>query len=138
MPEVFVDTAGWASLAVTGEPYHKQAAALYQQTRRGGRRLVTTDYVATELISLFISPLRLSHEQIVTFISKLHTSSLLDIIHIDRPLYDRSWQLFVARPDKFWSLVDCSGFLIMQERGITEALTTDQHFEQAGFVRLLK
>ena len=40
--------------------------------------------------------------------------------------------------DKEWSLVDCASFVIMKQRGVTEALTTDHHFEQAGFVRLLK
>ncbi len=44
----------------------------------------------------------------------------------------------VARADKEWSLVDCASFVVMQQRGLTEALTTDRHFEQAGFVRLLK
>jgi predicted nucleic acid-binding protein len=44
----------------------------------------------------------------------------------------------MLRQDKSWSLVDCSSFVVMQQRGIVEALTTDEHFEQAGFVRLLK
>ena len=43
-----------------------------------------------------------------------------------------------SRPDKEWSLVDCASFVVMQQRGLTEVLTTDHHFEQAGFVRLLK
>jgi len=46
--------------------------------------------------------------------------------------------LFQRRPDKTWSLVDCASFVVMQKRGITEALTSDVHFEQAGFIRLLK
>ncbi len=49
-----------------------------------------------------------------------------------------AWQLLSQRQDKNWSLVDCSGFVIMNHRQVTEALTTDRHFEQAGFVRLLK
>jgi predicted nucleic acid-binding protein len=43
-----------------------------------------------------------------------------------------------ARPDKAWSLVDCSSFAIMQQQNISHALTSDHHFEQAGFIRLLK
>jgi predicted nucleic acid-binding protein len=46
--------------------------------------------------------------------------------------------LLSSREDKNWSLVDCSSFVVMQQRNITEALTNDYHFEQAGFVRLLK
>jgi predicted nucleic acid-binding protein len=49
-----------------------------------------------------------------------------------------AWQLLARRPDKAWSLVDCASFIIMQERAITDALTTDHHFEQAGFTQLLK
>ena len=46
--------------------------------------------------------------------------------------------LFAARPDKDWSLTDCISFVVMQERSITDALTADHHFEQAGFMALLK
>jgi len=63
---------------------------------------------------------------------------LVDIIHIDESLDSKAWDLLVNRTDKNWSLVDCSSFVIMQENNISEALTTDHHFEQAGFVRLLK
>ena len=46
--------------------------------------------------------------------------------------------LFAKRPDKEWSLTDCISFIVMQEYGLTEALTADHHFEQAGFTILLK
>ena len=52
--------------------------------------------------------------------------------------FDEGVRLYVARPDKDWSLTDCISFVVMRERGITEALTGDRHFEQAGFVALLK
>jgi predicted nucleic acid-binding protein len=45
--------------------------------------------------------------------------------------------LYNNRPDKAWSLTDCISFVVMQEHGISEALTGDHHFEQAGFVALL-
>jgi len=38
---------------------------------------------------------------------------------------------------KQWSLVDAASFVVMQERGLVEALTTDHNFEQAKFNRLL-
>jgi uncharacterized protein len=46
--------------------------------------------------------------------------------------------MFAARSDKRWSLTDCISFVVMQERGLTEALTADRHFEQAGFSILLR
>ena len=55
---------------------------------------------------------------------------------LDQPL--AATHLFAERPDKDWSLTDCISFVVMQEQGICEALTADHHFEQAGFVALLK
>jgi predicted nucleic acid-binding protein len=55
-----------------------------------------------------------------------------------KALNDEAWQLLKARSDKEWSLADCSSFVVMNRRSITDALTTDRHFEQAGFQRLLK
>jgi hypothetical protein len=50
----------------------------------------------------------------------------------------RGIQLYNSRLDKDWSLTDCISFVVMRERGITEALTGDHHFEQAGFTTLFK
>ena len=52
--------------------------------------------------------------------------------------FDKARALFAARPDKDWSMTDCTSFVIMQQRGLTDAITGDKHFEQAGFIRLLK
>jgi predicted nucleic acid-binding protein len=49
----------------------------------------------------------------------------------------RGFDLFSKRPDKEWSLTDCISFVVMQEHGVTDALTTDRHFAQAGFTMLL-
>jgi predicted nucleic acid-binding protein len=53
-------------------------------------------------------------------------------------LFSRGHQLFIDRPDKTWGLTDCISFALMQERNIRDALTADRHFEQAGFVALLR
>jgi sugar lactone lactonase YvrE len=42
-----------------------------------------------------------------------------------------------ARPDKTWSLTDCISFVVMQDEGLTTAVTTDHHFLQAGFNALM-
>jgi len=69
--------------------------------------------------------------------NRLQASAICDVTWIDQQLYERSWNLYRARVDKDWSLVDCSSFVLMQERHITEALTADRHFEQAGFTKLI-
>ena len=46
--------------------------------------------------------------------------------------------LFERRPDKGWSLTDCISFVVITDRGLTEALTGDHDFQQAGFRALLR
>jgi uncharacterized protein len=68
----------------------------------------------------------------------LKASRTVEILHVNADLDSAAWLLWEARSDKAWSLVDCSSFVIMQQQNISHALTNDHHFEQAGFVRLLK
>jgi predicted nucleic acid-binding protein len=51
--------------------------------------------------------------------------------------FDAGYSLYASRPDKDWSLTDCISFVLMKELGVSEALTGDHHFQQAGFVALL-
>ena len=138
MNEIYVDTSGWASLADVSEPFYEKAKEIYAAAIQNRRRLVTTKYVLAELVALMTSPMRFHRPRIIEFINGIKESPLFDIIHIDENTDAKSWDLLANRADKNWSLVDCSSFVIMQENKIAEALTTDHHFEQAGFVRLLK
>ncbi len=52
--------------------------------------------------------------------------------------FQRALDRYEMRPDKDWSLTDCLSFLLMEERGIADALTADHHFEQAGFRALMR
>jgi len=136
MADLFADTSGLGNLA--DRPNLSVAASRYRTARNQNRKIVTTNYVLTELVALLTSPLRFVRASIVAFIEDLKTSPYVEIVHVDAPLDDEAWQLLKSRQDKDWSLVDCASFAIMTRRGMTEALTTDHHFEQAGFVRLLK
>jgi predicted nucleic acid-binding protein len=60
------------------------------------------------------------------------------VVPLEMQLYEEGIHLYASRPDKEWSLTDCTSFVVMQREGIAEALTGDHHFEQAGFVALLK
>jgi uncharacterized protein len=135
---MFVDTSGWASACDRSQSYHGQADSLVRRARRNGIKLVTTNYVLNELVSLLTSPLRIPKHLQVLFLTDLRQAPWLEIVHIDQVEDAAAWQLWESRPDKSWSLVDCASFSMMRGRNLADALTTDHHFEQAGFVRLLK
>jgi uncharacterized protein len=62
----------------------------------------------------------------------------LEVVWIDEYFHNKSVELIKNRQDKDYSLCDTVSFVLMRERKIIKALTTDKHFEQEGFVRLLK
>ena len=138
MNEVFVDTSGWASFFVRTEPHHAKAIELMTQWQQQNGRVVTTNYILSELAALFTSPLRVPRSTILDCIQTIRSRPWVEVVHIDPSLDEAAWKLFGDRLDKEWSLVDCASFVVMQQHGLTDALTADHHFEQAGFVRLLK
>ena len=74
----------------------------------------------------------------VRIATRLRASQRATVIPIGRDEWDAAFDLYQRRPDKEWSLSDCSSILICQARGIEEAFTADAHFEQAGLRPLLK
>jgi len=98
--------------------------------------LVTTTWILTELADgLARTPDRHLFQSILADLTR-EPSAI--IVPPSQELFERGVQLYITRPDKRWSLTDCISFQVMEERKITEALTADHHFEQAGFVALLK
>lgn len=136
MSNVFADTSGWISSFVSSEPYHPIASTLMRQLQQQNRHIITTNYVLCELVALF-TRFRVHRTKVLTYIQTIQDSSWVEIVHIDEKLDEQAWKLLETRLDKNWSLVDCASFVVMRNRGLTDALTTDRHFEQAGFVRLL-
>ena len=138
MAEIFADTAGWANFFIRTEPHHAQAVELMNRWHKEHARLVTSNYVLTELIALFTSPLRVPRADLIRTIETIKTASWVELIHVDVTLDAEAWQLLAERQDKSWSLVDCSSMVIMKDRNISTAFTSDHHFEQAGFIKKLK
>jgi predicted nucleic acid-binding protein len=77
-------------------------------------------------------------QQVADLIEDLASTPTIEIISVTRDLFERSLQFFRSRQDKDWGLTDCISFVVMADRGITEALAADQHFVQAGFRALLR
>jgi predicted nucleic acid-binding protein len=74
----------------------------------------------------------------VQLLAALEADPNIDIVPLSEGFYTRAFQLYRERLDKEWGLTDCVSFLVMQDRGLIEALTTDEHFQQAGFRALLR
>ena len=98
--------------------------------------ILTSEWILLELADgLATTPLRPTYER---YRRRLLGNPRFRIIGFDNSIYDEALQLYDARPDKKWSLTDCTSFVIMRREGLKDALTGDHHFEQAGFVSLLK
>jgi predicted nucleic acid-binding protein len=130
--DVFADTVYCIALVVKQDQYHQRAQA-WTPCITG--RITTTHAVLPETANALARPAW--RASAVALIDHLRQRADVPIIPLEPALWERGWDLYRQRPDKGWSLTDCLSFLVMQEAGLTEALTTDEHFRQAGFRALL-
>ena len=136
MPELFLDTGFAIALASPRDQHHRRAAELANEIKANASRLVTTQAIVLEIGN---SLSKQNHRSAaVRLITSLRTDETVEILTIDDPLFDKSFALFANRDDKEWSLTDCMSFVVMETRGITDALTPDEHFIQAGFNALMR
>lgn len=77
-------------------------------------------------------------KQVIQIIEEFQTSPNIEIIPLSPELFEQAFQYFKKHQDKEWSLTDCVSFVEMQQRGISQALTFDHHFQQAGFIALMR
>ena len=130
---MLIDTSGWFCILDEKDTRQADALLLYDSAKKR----VTHSYVIAELVAL-CDKRRFPRNRILDFLSELFLDPEVVIIWVDEPLTKAAFELLTARLDKAWSLCDAVSFLIMNQEKITEALTTDHHFEQAGFVQLLE
>lgn len=133
MTAVFADTFYFLALLNSKDASHQKAVDF---SNTADAPLVTTAWVLTELAD----GLSRSSERYVfrRVMDDLEADPNTVVIPPSQELFEKGAELYDARPDKRWSLTDCISFVVMEEESISEALTGDHHFEQAGFVVLLK
>ena len=134
--EVFLDTSYAIALSSPKDNLHEKAVRLANQIKFAGTGIVTTHAVMLE-IGNSLSKQRYRRAA-VGLLYALEVDSKVTIVNFSEELYVRAFKLYRERMDKEWGLVDCVSFIVMSERRITDALTTDKHFEQAGFRALLR
>ena len=133
--EVFLDTAYAIALSSPKDMYHARAEALADELEQRQVRLVTTRAVLLEIGSALAR--QRFRSAAVALLDALEHDPTVEIVSLSEVLFARAFQSYRARPDKEWGLTDCVSFTVMIDRGLTEALTTDDHFRQAGFHALL-
>jgi predicted nucleic acid-binding protein len=132
---IFLDTAYVNALVNTRDQWHDAAVQWQRKLSADKRRLVTTEFVLVEIAD-GLAAVRF-RSQAVQVIATLQASSLVEIIPASSQLFTAALELYRSRGDKDWGLTDCASFVVISERGLSEALTTDDHFRQAGLRALL-
>jgi hypothetical protein len=129
---IFIDTGYILALLNTADAHHERALVASRQVKPP---FLTTEAVLTE-IGNALSRARWRALGYAT-IQDLRADSNIEVVPLDAALFERALALYGTRMDKEWGLTDCASFVVMQERNLTQALTTDRHFGQAGFADLL-
>ena len=100
--------------------------------------VTTTQMVLTEVLN-HVSRMGLRTKLAATrLLEDLGSNPNVEIVPQTDTQFSTAVERYASRSDQRWSLTDCASFLLMEERGITEALAYDRDFEQAGFIALLR
>lgn len=134
--KVFLDTSYLVALAIEKDENHEKALELSLKIEQNEIQIYTTQAIILE-IGNSLSKLKY-RQSAIGLIDFLRSDSSISIITLDTELFDAAFELFSNRSDKEWGLIDCVSFIVMQEQEITDALTADEHFVQAGFRALLR
>jgi predicted nucleic acid-binding protein len=130
---MFLDTSGLMCVHNRAESEHQDASLFFgAATTR-----VTHNYVLAEFVAL-AQARGLARSPALVFIAGIQTNPQIEVVWVDQMLHDSAMALLQAQLDKTYSLCDAVSFILKRQRGLIEALTTDHHFEQAGFRPPLK
>lgn len=132
----FLDTAFAIALISPKDVFHEKALELAKQVEKSKTRLVTTRAIVVEIGNALSK--ESTRKSAVELIDSIEGDETITIVPVSDEIYNNAFKMFRSRLDKEWGLTDCISFVVMKQQGITSALTTDQHFQQAGFVALMK
>ena len=136
MRTLFADSGHWIALLHPRDQMHERAEEVV--TGVGPVEIVTTQMALAEALNHLSREGGQLRNLAVRMIRELQVAPDVEVIPQTDSQFRAAVERFAARSDQTWSLTDCASFLVMEERGITEALAYDRDFEQAGFVALLR
>ena len=136
MNGVFADTGYWIALFNPRDQLHAKAVTASQVLQ--GRQIVTSQMVLTEFLNHYAALGQPFRQRAVQVVRSFQSNVDVEIVPQTDGQFAAALTLYAQRPDKEWGITDCASLLIMQERGIVEALAHDDHFQQAGFIPLLR
>lgn len=135
MRQIFVDTSAWDAIADANDSNH-EAALSFKDEIAGQCQLIVTNYVLDELYTLLL--MNVGYRYAVDFKHRLDVlleEGILEIIWVSEDMAAEAWNVFEQfNADKRWSFTDCVSYVVMKQRGITEAFAFDHHFTQMGFM----
>jgi uncharacterized protein len=129
---MFLDTSGLLCLHHRAEQFHEEACRAYF----AAHDLLTHAYVLAEFVALGQAR-GLPRLEALAFLVDLVANPDIQTVWVDESLHQKAMTLLQARPDKRYSLCDAVSFVLMRQHKINEALSTDHHFEQEGFRKIL-
>ncbi len=133
MSGVFADTSYCLALLNPDDELHGAALEVTPDIRG---RLVTTAWVLTEILDALSTPE--NRPLAVEFTRDWLADAQVEVVAPTLGLFEAALELYEQRPGKEWSLTDCVFFVVMEQYGLTEALSGDHHFRQAGYNPLLR
>jgi hypothetical protein len=129
---IFMDTSYILALINAHDEFHEQALNVADQI---DGKFITTEAVLTEIGNALAKPQW--RALAIDTINDLRDDDDVEVLSITPELFSKAIKFYSSRMDKEWGLTDCISFVVMKERKMTDALTTDHHFEQAGFTVLI-
>ena len=139
MIEVFADAGYWIAMTDTKDSLCSTARRVTAELgERGEFRIVTSEMVLVEFLNHFAGGGEDARSVVVDTLGRLRANENVLIVEQTGALFARAVEYYASRRDQRWSLIDCSSFVLMEERGIEDALAHDIDFVQAGFNALLR
>ncbi len=136
MTKVFLDASYAIALSSLNDQYHQLALKLSEKLEAEKIHLLTTRAAVIEIGNALAK--QKYRSAAIELLHSLKEDPEVEIVPLSEELFERAFALYQSRNDKEWGITDCISFVIMKDHGLTEALTADEHFQQAGFRTLLK